>query len=106
MPSDLPPDQPQPATIDALAPPAHPLADADPNSITLLFDADPDTLSDHDFDRLVAEFRTRADRFAAEEVAKAAKPKATKTKVKADADPKTQALRDTPPDQLNLDQLL
>lgn len=91
-----------------------PLADVDPNSVTLLFERDPLLLKDEpgQLDRLVAEFRRRADVAAAEEAAKEAAPK---EKAKGKRGPRTgtgqlidlavAALADKPVEELTIDDL-
>jgi hypothetical protein len=84
---------------------AHPLAAADPNSITLLFDADPSLLPNGSLDRLIAELRARAESNAASEAAAAAKPKKPTVRATPSSSPALQALRDKGND-LSLDDLL
>lgn len=103
---------PSPSASDILATPMselaapHPLADADPNSVTLLFLADPSVLPVDNLDRLIAELRARADIHVAEEAAKAAKPKATRTKPTAPKSIIDAALRDKPISAVSIEDLL
>lgn len=76
---------------------AHPLAEADADSLTALFDADPMQLDDASFDRLVAEFRRRADVHAAEEAKSKAAPKAAAKPVRVKTKGVAQAARSDKP---------
>lgn len=82
-----------PVEVDNVTTP-HPLASADPNSVTLLFDADPSVLDNSSLDRLIAELRARAVTNAAAEAAAAAKPKKTVVKATPNSSPALQALRE------------
>lgn len=89
--------------------PTSPLEAVDPNSLTLLFRADPAVLPDAKFDALIAEFRRRADvaaseaaRIAAEGEAKKRKPRSDKGKI---VDAAIAALADKPVSELSLDDL-
>lgn len=99
-------------------PPTTPLLDVEPNSITMLFDSDPAIFTAPDgtptpdgavqLDRIIAEFRRRADTQAAALAAEAAAPKtASGRKRKADPliDAAMAAIADKPIEELSLDDL-
>jgi hypothetical protein len=79
-----------------------PLASTDPDSIVLLFETDPSTLSDADLQTLVAELRRRRNAFVQEEAVKSstARPRALKT-----SDPVIAEKLDKPVSELSLDDL-
>lgn len=88
--------------------PSNPISALDPDSVTLLFDTDPNLLAPVDLDKLIEELRARARTNAAELAAKEAEPKtkAKRTKAELTSDPVTQALRDKPVSELSLGDLL
>lgn len=86
-----------------------PLEEADPNSVTALFDRDPSVLPNAPLDQIIAELRRRADVEAARIAAEAAAPKTPKgRKKKGDdlVDMAAAALADKPIEEVNLDDLL
>lgn len=86
--------------------PGHPLADANPDALTALFDANPMDLDDASFDHLIAEMRRRADIHASEEAKKAAAPKKPAPKTKPSTGTKAASMLDKPVGELSLGDLL
>lgn len=84
--------------------PASPLLAVDPDALSILFEADPLTLSDAQLTALVTELRRRRNEFTAQEAAKALKPKATRTKAQPQS-PAAAAALDKPVTELSLDDL-
>lgn len=84
----------------------NPIESTDPAALVALFDADPSTIPAADLDRLIAEYRRRADVNKAEAAAAAAAPKPTrKTKVTRETTPEAQALADKPIGEVSVDDL-
>lgn len=77
-----------------------PLTSASPDSLTVLFDSDPMTLTDSQILAAVTELRRRRNVFASEEAAKALAPKRTRAK----AEP-TSAPLDKPTSEIGLEDL-
>lgn len=98
----------QPASSTGLSP----LATVVPEALTALFEADPHTLPDAEFQALILEMRRRRSAFAAEEAAAATKPKKERTAPAREADGSPSpvqianaALRDKPASEISLDDL-
>ncbi len=81
-----------------------PLASASPDSLTILFEADPLTLSDAQILAAVVELRRRRNVFTAEEAAKSLKPRAKRTVAEAQS-PEAAAALNKPAGELSLDDL-
>lgn len=81
-----------------------PLLAVDPDALSILFESDPLTLSDAQLTALVTELRRRRNEFAAQEAAKALKPKATRTRAQPQS-PASAAALDKPVTELSLDDL-
>ena len=77
-----------------------PLTSASPDSLTVLFDSDPMTLTDSQILAAVTELRRRRNVFASEEAAKALAPKRTRAK----AEPASTPL-DKPTSEIGLEDL-
>lgn len=84
---------------------ASPLSEVDPDTLRLIFESDPLTLTDAQLEGLIAELRRRRNAFTAEEAAKAAKGKSAR--VKSPAIPAQSAVTlDKPTAEVDLDDLL
>lgn len=81
-----------------------PLAQADPNSLDLIFGPDPTTLSQADYLRLVHELRRRRTEFKAQEALAANKVPKARSKAQP-VDQATAAVMDKPTTEITLDDL-
>lgn len=81
-----------------------PLTSASPDSLSVLFESDPTTLTDDQLMSLINELRRRRNVFTAEEAAKATAPKSKRTKAEPST-PSTAAELDKPTSELSLDDL-
>lgn len=81
-----------------------PLLTTSPDALTLLFDADPTTLTDADLDALILELRRRRSVFASDEAAKAAAGRKARVKPTAASVAAPQTL-DRPVTELSLEDL-
>lgn len=77
-----------------------PLTSASPNSLTVIFESDPMTLTDSQILAGINELRRRRNVFASEEAAKALAPKRAKAKSEATSTP-----LDKPTSEISLDDL-
>lgn len=84
--------------------PPSPLATVDADALSVLFEADPLTLTDAQFMALIVELRRRRNEFTAAEAAKALKPKSTRTRATPQSTAASAAL-DKPPSEVSLDDL-
>lgn len=82
-----------------------PLNEASPDSVTLLFEADPLTLDDASVLRAIHELRRRRSEFASAEAAKSLAPKKPRAKAPT-LDAVNAAGADVPTAEVNLDDLL
>ena len=77
---------------------------ADP--IAAMFDADPQSLTDAQFQALIHEVRRRRSVFASEEAAKALAPKRARSRPEPSDAPPSPSTLDKPITEVNLDDLL
>ncbi len=82
-----------------------PLLQADADSLTVLFESDPLTLTDAQTLTAITELRRRRNVFASEEAAKALAPKKTRTKAQPAANASQAAQLDKPIGEVSLDDL-
>lgn len=82
-----------------------PLTEAEPDSVTLLFESDPLNLSDAEVMRAIHELRRRRSEFASQEAAKSLAPKKPRAKAPT-LDAVNAAGADVPTAEVNLDDLL
>lgn len=81
-----------------------PLAEANPDSLTLLFEADPLVLSDAEVLRAILELRRRRSEFASAEAAKSLAPKRTRA-IAPKLDTAQAILADAPISEVSFDDL-
>ncbi len=82
-----------------------PLHEASPDSVTLLFEADPLDLTDSQVLKAIHELRRRRSEYASAEAAKSLAPKKTRAKATV-LDASAAASSDIPTAEVNLDDLL
>lgn len=83
-----------------------PLAEASPDSLTLLFEHDPLTLSDAQIMTGITELRRRRSEFASAEAAKALAPRKTRTASTTPSSASDSVTLDKPTADIALDDLL